>query len=91
MGRACLFGIYTKFLRLAEDESLARWKASLGITGDASGAASGPKVCVTCCGDRLCARGRPSGDHALNNLSCRRLPSYLWSWRHQRCLRVRLS
>ncbi|KAJ7781388.1 immunoglobulin E-set [Mycena metata] len=30
----------------AEDESLARWKASLGIVPGASGAASGPKVTV---------------------------------------------
>lgn len=28
----------------AEDESLARWKASLGIVPGATGAASGPKV-----------------------------------------------
>jgi len=30
----------------AEDESLARWKASLGIVPGAAGAASGPKVTV---------------------------------------------
>ncbi|KAL0070891.1 rho GDP dissociation inhibitor [Marasmius tenuissimus] len=30
----------------AEDESLARWKASLGITGSGAGAASGPKVTI---------------------------------------------
>jgi len=30
----------------AEDESLARWKASLGIVPGASGSASGPKVTV---------------------------------------------
>ncbi|KAK1236693.1 rho GDP dissociation inhibitor [Marasmius sp. AFHP31] len=30
----------------AEDESLARWKASLGITGSGPGAASGPKVTI---------------------------------------------
>ena len=28
----------------ANDESLARWKASLGITGGGAGAATGPKV-----------------------------------------------
>jgi hypothetical protein len=34
----------------AEDESLARWKASLGITpGQGSSAASGPKVCFHRC------------------------------------------
>ena len=31
----------------AEDESLARWKASLGIVPGSAGAASGPKVRVT--------------------------------------------
>lgn len=31
----------------AEDESLARWKASLGIVpGSAGGSSSGPKVCT---------------------------------------------
>jgi len=33
----------------AEDESLARWKASLGIVpGAAGGSASGPKVTIPC-------------------------------------------
>ena len=30
----------------AEDESLARWKASLGIVPGSSGPATGPKVCI---------------------------------------------
>lgn len=30
----------------AEDESLARWKASLGVTTGAPSTASGPKVCI---------------------------------------------
>ena len=30
----------------AEDESLARWKASLGVIPGAAGAASGPKVSI---------------------------------------------
>ena len=29
----------------AQDESLARWKASLGLTGAVSADTSGPKVC----------------------------------------------
>ena len=36
----------------AEDESLARWKASLGIVPGASATASGPKV-STICGPEL--------------------------------------
>jgi hypothetical protein len=36
----------TKPLQLdAEDESLARWKASLGLNGAISADTSGPKVC----------------------------------------------
>ena len=33
----------------AEDESLARWKASLGIVPGAGGSATGPKVSYTIC------------------------------------------
>lgn len=36
----------TKPLQLdAEDESLARWKASLGLNGAVNADTSGPKVC----------------------------------------------
>jgi Rho GDP-dissociation inhibitor len=32
----------------AQDESLARWKASLGVVPGATTAASGPKVIISC-------------------------------------------
>ena len=32
----------------AEDESLARWKASLGVVPGTPGSASGPKVTIIC-------------------------------------------
>ncbi|KAI0722829.1 rho GDP-dissociation inhibitor [Earliella scabrosa] len=50
----------------AEDESLARWKASLGILPGATGAASGPKVTILSL--ELASPTLPAGKHLIMNL-----------------------
>ncbi|KAI0720266.1 rho GDP-dissociation inhibitor [Cerioporus squamosus] len=50
----------------AEDESLARWKASLGIVPGAASAASGPKVTILSL--ELASPTLPAGKHLVMNL-----------------------
>ncbi|KAH9943308.1 rho GDP-dissociation inhibitor, partial [Epithele typhae] len=50
----------------AEDESLARWKASLGIAPGASGPAAGPKVTILTL--ELASPTLPPGKHLVMNL-----------------------